>query len=148
MPKVYDRVRPEQPGMVTRNAAWWEHVFADLEPWRDGASPLFFAVYESAAGVDGYVAYRVKAEWSEGTPNNIVKVREAHAVDPTSFAAVCDRRRPDGQGGSCRWPPPAVYRSLNVTRHAQVSLRCGDAGTSTDVLLIRTVSPTPAGCRR
>ena len=62
-PPVHERVVERYPGMIGRTKAHWEHDYADLERNRDGAGPLFFAVYESHEGAEGYVAYRVKAEW-------------------------------------------------------------------------------------
>jgi predicted acetyltransferase len=87
-PAVYDRVLQGQPGMLARTPAWWEEIYADLEPWRGGASALFFAIYSSAEGDDeGYLAYRVKHEWPESGPS-ILKVRELMAASPGAYAAL------------------------------------------------------------
>ena len=66
-PPVHERVVERYPGMIGRTKAHWEHDYADLERNRDGAGPLFFAVYESHEGAEGYVAYRVKAEGPRGS---------------------------------------------------------------------------------
>jgi predicted acetyltransferase len=87
-PAVYDRILPGQPGMLARTPAWWEEIYADLENWRSGASPLFFAIYSSPEGGDeGYLAYRVKHEWPDSGPS-LFKVRELMASTPAAYAAL------------------------------------------------------------
>ena len=68
MPPVYERVRPAIPGFVDRSQAWWDALFSDLEEHRRGAGPLLFALHQTAGDIDGFVAYRVKNDWSEGWP--------------------------------------------------------------------------------
>jgi predicted acetyltransferase len=65
-PQVHARVVRQYPGMIARTPAMWEHDYADLEHWREGATPMFFALYESPEGPEGYLAYRVKADWPQG----------------------------------------------------------------------------------
>jgi predicted acetyltransferase len=88
MPGVHDLVVPQYPGMVRRTPGMWEHDFADLERWRDGASPLFFAIYEAHGRPEGYVAYRVKDEWPRGIARNEVRVRELMAASTEAYAAL------------------------------------------------------------
>lgn len=86
-PPIFERVAAERPGMWQRNKAWWDHITADLEHWRDGATALFFAMHESPEGrADGYVVYRVKHDWDEGIPGSILKVREFEAETPEAYA--------------------------------------------------------------
>jgi predicted acetyltransferase len=87
-PPLYERVRRTQPGTIARSRAWWEHVWADLESWRDGASALFFGLYETTDGPEGYVVYRIKQDWSQGVPNNRVRVRELVATSSDALAAL------------------------------------------------------------
>ena len=87
-PPLFERIRRAQPGMIARTRAWWEHVWADLESWRDGFSPLFFALYETTDGPEGYVIYRIKQDWSGGVPNHVVRVREIAATTPDANAAL------------------------------------------------------------
>jgi predicted acetyltransferase len=87
-PPLYDRIRPTQPGMIARSRTWWEHVWADLESWRDGYSPLFFALYETIEGPAGYLIYRIKPDWSGGVPNHSVRVREVVATTAEAYAAL------------------------------------------------------------
>jgi predicted acetyltransferase len=88
MPPIHQRVADASPGMWKRSQAFWEHQFADLDRWRDGASALFFAIYESPQGPDGYAAYRVKHDWPGGIPKGILKVRELMAATPQATAAL------------------------------------------------------------
>lgn len=87
-PPIHERARATQPGMLSRSPSWWQHLFADLEHWRDGASALFFALYESPEVPEGYVTYRVKQDWSTGVPAGTVRVRELLTVTPEALAAL------------------------------------------------------------
>jgi predicted acetyltransferase len=86
MPPIHDRVVAARPGMYRRTERWWEHDFADLEPWRDGASELFFAVHRSEEGSDGYVAYRTKRKWESGFPDGTLTVHELMASTSGAYA--------------------------------------------------------------
>jgi predicted acetyltransferase len=85
MPPVYERMRG-RPGMIDRNPAWWEYRFADLEHWREGATPYFFGVRRSSEGVDGYAVYRVKHDWQDGASRSVVQLRELLAETPEAYA--------------------------------------------------------------
>ena len=87
-PHVHRQVVPRYPGMVARTPGMWEHDFADFEHWRDGATPLFFALYESQGRPEGYLAYRVKNEWPQGIARNEVRVRELMAVTTEAYVAL------------------------------------------------------------
>jgi predicted acetyltransferase len=87
-PPLHERVRRHQPGMIARTRPWWEHIWADLESWRDGASALFFGLYETTEGPEGYVTYRIKQDWQQGTPNNRVRMRELVATSSDAQAAL------------------------------------------------------------
>jgi predicted acetyltransferase len=89
MPSVYDRVLRGQPGMFGLSPAHWQIRVADLESSREGASPLFFALYESGDGVDGYVTYRLKHDWNaDDIPAGTVKVQELMAATTDAYAAL------------------------------------------------------------
>lgn len=88
MPSVMDGIADAIPGMWKRSRAFWEHSFADLERWRDGASALFFAIYESPEGPEGYAVYRVKHHWPGGIPTGTLKVRELMAATTEATAAL------------------------------------------------------------
>jgi predicted acetyltransferase len=87
-PDVHRQVVPRYPGMIARTPGMWEHDFADFEHWRDGATPLFFALYESQGRPEGYLAYRVKNDWPQGIARNEVRVRELMAVTNEAYVAL------------------------------------------------------------
>ena len=76
LPAVLARIVPTRPGMWDRTDGWWKTILADLERWREGATALFFALHEAGDGVDGYIMYRVKRDWTGGVPAFTIKVRE------------------------------------------------------------------------
>lgn len=88
MPSVMDTVADTTPGMWRRSQAQWQSQFADLERWREGFSALFFAVYESSEGPEGYAAYRVKHDWPGGIPTGTVRIRELLATTTEATAAL------------------------------------------------------------
>ena len=80
-PPVYERLRAERPGMLTRDERWWkEHRLADSERLRRGASLKFYAAVEVEGVVEGYAYYRVKDEWQDGFAKGQVRVIEALAT--------------------------------------------------------------------
>jgi predicted acetyltransferase len=82
-PPVYDRVRPETPGMFARTHDWWmQYKLADPEHWRDGAGPKFYASLELDGAVEGYALYRIKSNWQDGMPNGEVRLLDAVATSP------------------------------------------------------------------
>jgi predicted acetyltransferase len=87
-PQVHEQVVPSYPGMIGRTPGWWDHDFADIERSRDGASPLFFAVYQAHGRAEGYLAYRVKEEWPRGIARNEVRVRELMTATTEAYAAL------------------------------------------------------------
>jgi predicted acetyltransferase len=89
MPPIYERIRSGWPGLWGRSEPWWEHLHADREAWRDGASALFFVIHESEPGEpDGYVEYRVKHDWSSGDPSGTLTVRELMAESVEAYTAL------------------------------------------------------------
>ena len=88
LPGIYDRVRPTRPGMVSQPDVWWEEIYRHSEHHRQGAGPLFFAVHESPEGADGYVAYRVKDDWTDGVPDQTLKMQELVAATDDAYAEL------------------------------------------------------------
>ena len=84
-PPLFESVRRERPGMISRSEHWWRrHRLADYEHWRRGASRRFNALLELDGDPAGYAVYRVKEEWSDGYPNGQVKLVEAFAATPAA----------------------------------------------------------------
>jgi predicted acetyltransferase len=80
-PPLYDAIRREIPGFVTRNEEWWEHYkLADPEQWRRGAGPKFFALLELDGEPAGFAIYRIKQEWDEGYSRSQLRVGDAFAT--------------------------------------------------------------------
>jgi predicted acetyltransferase len=89
VPAFYERYHRGQPGEVSRKAAWWDRYVRDPESGRDGFSRHVDVVYESEPGrVDGWVSYRVKEQWPDGLPDNLVKVRMLVGLAPEADAAL------------------------------------------------------------
>jgi predicted acetyltransferase len=85
-PPLYDRIRRETPGFVTRTDEWWEqYKLADPEQWRRGAGPKFFALLEVDGRPEGYAMYRIKQSWEHGYSKSELRVGDAFA---TSTAAA------------------------------------------------------------
>ncbi len=86
---LYERVRLERPGMLSRSEHWWrEHRLADPEKWRRGASQKFYAFLELDGEVAAYAVYRIKEEWERGFPKGIIRVLESFATSPTAEREV------------------------------------------------------------
>jgi predicted acetyltransferase len=83
LPALYDRLRAQQPGTVTRNEKWWDFLFLDRPSQRAGGTVLFHAVHP-----DGYVSYRVAAGHQGGAFANRVLVRELVALTPEAYASL------------------------------------------------------------
>lgn len=82
---VYERARPEIPGMLTRSDEWWRlRRMRDPEPDRRGKSARRYAVYEEDGSALGYATYRQKQEWEDFPEGQIdiieliALTREAH----------------------------------------------------------------------
>jgi predicted acetyltransferase len=86
---VYDRVRPNRPGMLGRPGAWWDRRLHDPEHRRDGAGPLRAAVQEGPDGEPaGYALYAVKMSWDEHGPAGSVLLKELVADTPEAVAGL------------------------------------------------------------
>jgi predicted acetyltransferase len=80
-PPLYDRIRREISGFVTRNDVWWEqYKLADPEQWRRGAGPKFFALLELDGEPAGYAMYRIKQGWEQGYSTSELRVGDAFAT--------------------------------------------------------------------
>jgi len=88
-PPVYDAIRPGIPGMVTRSDAKWRHDQLDDAEWQRSANGIKYRVVLEVDGVvRGYSIYRVKAEWDERGPNNVMTVLEVLGLDAAAERAI------------------------------------------------------------
>jgi predicted acetyltransferase len=86
LPLIYERLRIEQPGAVSRSSSWWAHYLHDRVADRQGASTLHHAVHTDRDGVaDGYLTYRIKGRWEIETPAFEVQVIELLAATPETY---------------------------------------------------------------
>ena len=65
MPELHQRWCEQTPGALTRNERFWNFLTLDRDWQRGGMSGLFYLMHP-----DGYIAYRVKSEWSDGDPRH------------------------------------------------------------------------------
>lgn len=88
-PPIYDRLRVERPGLLSRTGDWWRlQRLADPEHWRHGAGPLTCALLEIDGEAAGYATYRIAPKWEHGTPRGAVRVREAFGTSPEAAAEI------------------------------------------------------------
>ncbi len=81
LPPLYDRIRRDTPGFVTRDDVWWDNYkLADPEQWRRGAGPKFFALLELDGEPAGYAMYRIKQGWEHGFATSELRVGDAFAT--------------------------------------------------------------------
>jgi predicted acetyltransferase len=83
LPGLYDRQRALVPGTMSRDDRWWDHILADLETLREGATTFFFLVHP-----DGYAVYRRRSAWANGLPGDQCLVSEVVAVTPEAHASL------------------------------------------------------------
>jgi predicted acetyltransferase len=89
-PPVWEEVRPQTPGMLSRSPEWWElRVVRDPKEWRPpGSGPKRFAVHELDGRVSGYAIYRHAPKWEEGTSKGSVRVAEVVATNTQAEAEL------------------------------------------------------------
>ena len=84
-PRIYDRVRRQTPGFVSRTAAWWNvKTLRDRPERRMGAGELNRLLLEIDGRPVGYALYRIKVQFDEPHNTSAVRVIEAHGVSPTA----------------------------------------------------------------
>jgi predicted acetyltransferase len=85
---VYDRAVGQRLGWSARDRRWWDYRLHDPEHRRSGSSPLNAVLADGPDGVAGYALYATKQEWSEGSSNSTVNVRELVGTDPATTARL------------------------------------------------------------
>ncbi|HET9302921.1 MAG TPA: GNAT family N-acetyltransferase [Propionibacteriaceae bacterium] len=85
--RLHKDLLPRRVGALNRNDDWWAVRWHDPEQLRHGASGFRFALhYDHSGQPDGYVAFRVKSDWSEGGAE--VSVSELDADKAEARAAL------------------------------------------------------------
>lgn len=87
-PAIYDAVRQDRPGMISRSPARWTTRISDLPQHRHGASSQRCVVYERDGEPRGYAMFRTKGEWADGGPKGEVRLKELVALDPDAHAGL------------------------------------------------------------
>jgi predicted acetyltransferase len=88
-PQVWEQLRPEIPGMLSRTSTWWEwRVLFDSPENRDGGGPKRFVLLELDGKPEGYAVYRHRPKWEHGVPAGEVEVLEAMALDGAATAEL------------------------------------------------------------
>jgi predicted acetyltransferase len=82
MPALHERWRAQTPGALSRTDAWWDFLTLDRDWQRGGMSGMFYLLHR-----DGYIAYRIKSEWSDGDPRHACWISD-YVI--TSLAAHAD----------------------------------------------------------
>ena len=76
--RLHQSLLPQRVGALNRTDDWWTVRWHDPEAWRHGASAYRFALhYDRRGRPDGYVAFRVKNDWSEAGAEVIVEELDA-----------------------------------------------------------------------
>jgi predicted acetyltransferase len=86
-PPVYEAVRRERPGMMSRSDVWWEERHLRLEEDESNA-PRRFVVLELDGDAQGYAIYRTHFSFDGGSASSRLVVREALGATPQATAAI------------------------------------------------------------
>jgi predicted acetyltransferase len=85
--RLHQNVLSRRVGALNRNDDWWVVRWHDPEQWRHGSSAYRFALhYDRRGQPDGYLAFRVRNDWSESGAE--VSVEELDADTAVARAAL------------------------------------------------------------
>lgn len=74
---LYERLRTERPGYLSRPGRWWDVRLADPEKHRKGKTARRYLLHaESDGTVTGYASYRQEAKWADTGPDGTIHVVE------------------------------------------------------------------------
>ena len=86
-PPIYEAVRRERPGMLSRTATWWEERQLRL-PDEESNAPRRFVVVEVDGEPLAYAIYRTHFDFEGGLPASRLVVREGLGSTPGATAAI------------------------------------------------------------
>jgi predicted acetyltransferase len=86
-PPIYDAVRRERPGMMSRSETWWADRHLRLSEDEENA-PRRFVLLELDGEPSGYAIYRTHFSFEGGLPASRLVVREALGATPQATAAI------------------------------------------------------------
>jgi predicted acetyltransferase len=90
LPGLWERVRPSNPGMLSRSRLWWRfRRLDDSDRVRQGNGPLQRVVIEVEGRPEAYALYRQNHRWDSGLlPSGALHVVEAIGATPTGTRLV------------------------------------------------------------
>jgi len=86
--RVWEQARRNQPGMLGLDARWMRNQLADLELSREGASPHYRVLYQTADNPSGFAIYRIKLAWDASGPNGSLRLEMLVAATAEAYAAL------------------------------------------------------------
>lgn len=86
--EVYERLRRQVPGMMSRSDAWWDRSLSDTVWSRDGASRARWALATEGGRPVGWAKYRVKDEADDDHPSQDVIASQLFADTPGGWAGL------------------------------------------------------------
>lgn len=88
-PRIYELVRRERPGMLSRSRVWWEYRrLRDNPKYRRGGGPLHRVVLELDGEPQAYATYRMHGQWENFVNTGHVRVLEALGATPEATAEI------------------------------------------------------------
>jgi predicted acetyltransferase len=83
-PELFERVRSQRNGAVSRIPVWW------AEQWIPTETPKkrFDVIYERDGRVEGFAVYQIDGTWSNGFDDKVVTVHDLVADSPEAEAAL------------------------------------------------------------
>ena len=112
---VHGSVRRGRPGSVELTPTRLAYALHDHG--EDRGKPRFFALHEGRDGLDGYLVYRVKHDWTSGAPENHLAI---HLLDGADAGAYADLWRyafdVDLVARVTSWARPADEPLLHLVR--------------------------------
>jgi predicted acetyltransferase len=86
--QVYAASRRVRAGIPARSDLWWHRCMNDPKSARAGASELRCVLIEDSDGPRAYAVFSVKPDWSNGSADGELDVREHASLDPAAAAAL------------------------------------------------------------
>jgi predicted acetyltransferase len=87
LPPIYDAVRRERPGMMSRSETWWEDRQLRL-PEEESSAPRRFVVLELDGQPQAYAIYRTHFGFEGGSASSRLVAREAFGATPQAMASI------------------------------------------------------------
>jgi predicted acetyltransferase len=81
-PEIYERIRPETVGALSRDPEWWDLILnVEFPPGSPPAKSRVRVVWSDESGdAQGYAIYDATENWVQGHPNSELMVRELFAA--------------------------------------------------------------------